>query len=281
MSEAAAQTVVAVMAVIAADGPFAACSVAERAERLGVDVDRAWLVTHAGLAAVVVRVATSELVPAAANLARWLGVLETVAEAGPCVPMRFGQTAEDFGEVERFLACRGEHLRGLLATIGSCAEVAIRRTGPESRVAVPATGPVHAGGGSGRAFLHSRKAVLVDSTGVAASGRLAEEVRGCIARLPGMEATTIRSIRAEPPTGRLPWPGVSVLVERRLAAKLAAGIRSGSLAGAFGSGGVTVSGPLPPLSFVAAGPEDVILETKPEAVAGGGDLTARRANDQP
>jgi len=281
MSNPTDNAVVAVIAVVAADGPLAACSAAERAERLGVDSDRTGLVIHAGLAAVVVRMAAAELAPVAAHLARWLALLETVAQAGPSVPMRFGQQAEDDGEVERFLACRSEHLRGLLGTIGSCAEVAIRRSGPEPEVSVPQVGQATGAAGSGRAFLNNRKAVLVDSTSAAASSRLALDVRQHVTELPDMDIAAIRSIRAEPPTPRLPWPGISVLVERSVAAGLAASIRSGSLAGVFGSGRVTVSRPLPPLSFVAAGPEDVIIETKPEAVGGGGDLTPRRANDQP
>lgn len=281
MSSPAASSVLAVIAVIAADGPLASCSAAERAEHLGIDVDRAGLVVHAGLAAVVVRMAAAELAPEAAHLARWLALLEAVARSGPSVPMRFGQQAEDDCEVERFLACRSEHLRGLLGTIGSCVEIAIRRTGPESGVEASPIGQVSAAAGSGRAFLNNRKAVLVDSTGAAASGRLALEVRHYVAGLPGTVATAIRSIRAEPPTPRLPWPGISVLVDRSIAAGLVGSLRSGLLAGAFGSGGVTVSRPLPPLSFVAAGPDDLLIELKPEAVGGGGDLTARRANDQP
>ncbi len=206
----------------------------------------AWrLVCAAELAAVVAEFSPEQLNPTRPNLAKWLEALKQLGLGRAIVPMRFGQAADDQGEIERFLSCRQEHLAGVLDLVGHRVELVVRLTSPVVRTATGGTAGEPKGvagnvdASAGRRFLLGRKREFF----AAAGGDDAETAERIVRLALGKRA--IATVH-EAPTETIGRGGVCVLVDRACGSEAIGLIRAA--AGAEGVS-VRITGPLPPLGF--------------------------------
>jgi len=207
------------------------------------------LVCAAELAAVVADFTPEQLNPTRPNLATWLEVLKHVGHGRAIVPMRFGQAADDQGEIERFLSCRREHLAGVLELVGHRVELVVRVTSPvmqEGAVEIIGAATADAAAvdtSAGRRFLLSRKREFF----AAAGGDDAETAGRIVRHALGERAVAIVH---EAPTETIRRGGACVLVDRGCASEAVGLIRAAAAAAGVS---VRITGPLPPLGFSGGG----------------------------